>query len=589
MAQQGARPAGRRGQRARGLGAGKLAAIAVVVAVICMGSLTARAVVSDAACTKSPLLLNVAVSTDIDPAVAAVANSFNKQNAAAAGRCVQVQVTPTGSGTEAQVLEGRATAPGAPADAWIPDSSVWVVAARGFPAGAQALRSAGKSVARSPLMLVTTRKIAASTGIFASPASWNLLVPSTYGGPPKSMNVSVDLPDPSTSAAGLSSLIEVSRELQANPAGRVAIANFALTAQRTENFNSPAALAQFVQTTQPPLGSKAITVASEQAVLGYDKGHPASPLAAKYATSAQKSLATPELDYPYVVTTSQSARLQAARIFGSYLQTGYAQSLMRYHGFRSANGVPDVMPPSAGIASQPLQVASAASPTEVAASVQTWQKLGPSFRDLAIVDTSPAMAQPSGSGDLTNQQLVGKVADEGLPFFPDNAQLGLWETGNTQSASPPFTSLMPIGPLSASYGLIIRRTELQEATSTLQTAPAGKLALYKTILDAYQQMTRTYNPKTSNTIMVFTSGDDTATNDISLSTLLAALRKLHNPDRQVSVFILMFGDQGNLKAMQKIAKVTESLAWKITDPNEVGQLFFRAVSLRTCGLDCGSQ
>lgn len=571
------------------MGAGRLVAIAVVIALVCMGGLTARAVVSSGSCNSQPVVLNVSVSTDLAPAVAAVANSFNKQRATAAGRCVQVQVSPASAASEAQVLEGRAAAPGAPADAWIPDSSLWVDAARGYAGGAQAIRSVGASVARSPVMLVTTQKIAAATGVFAMPASWNLLVPAAYGGPPAKMGLSVDLPDPDSSATGLAALIEVSRALSASPSARAAVTSFVLTAQHTESFNSASALAQFAQTTRAPLSRTAMTVASEQAVLAYDKANPSSPLAARYATSADKTLGTPELDYPYVLTAASSARRQAAGVFGSYLHTGYAQSLLRYHGFRSAGGVPDVMPAAAGLASQPLQVASTASATEVASSIKVFQALGPSFRELSLVDTSPAMNQPSGTAGLTNLQLVSKVADEGLPFYPDDAQFGLWVTGNTASASPAYSTLMPIGPLSAPYSLIVRRTAIQQIAANLQPSANGKLALYSAILAAYKEMTKTFNPKTSNTVMVFTSGADTAPNDISLKSLLAQLRKLYNPERQVSVFILLFGNQGNIAQLKQISDVTEGIATKITSTAQIANLFFQGVSTRTCGQDCGSQ
>ena len=68
------------------MGAGRLVAIAVVIALVCMGGLTARAVVSSGSCNSQPVVLNVSVSNDLAPAVAAVANSFNKQRATAAGR-----------------------------------------------------------------------------------------------------------------------------------------------------------------------------------------------------------------------------------------------------------------------------------------------------------------------------------------------------------------------------------------------------------------------------------------------------------------------------------------------------------------------
>lgn len=557
-----------------------------------MGTLTAKAVISTTSCANNPVLVNVAASTDIDPAVAAVANTFNKQNATVAGRCVQVQVSPADSGNETTHVDGQAKTRDEAVDAWIPDSSLWVNVARSYPVGAQVVQPSNRSVARSPLMLVTTQSVANRTGIFSVPASWNVLLPSAYGGPPASMHLAVDLPDPSSSAAGLASLIEVSRELSANAAGGAAVATFARSVQLTESFDSAATLGQFVQTTQPAPGSAgraAVTVASEQAVLAYDKQAPSAPLAAQYATSPTKTLATPELDYPYVLTTSQSVTVQAARMFGNYLQTKYAQSLMRYFGFRSANGVPDIMPNSAGLAAQPLQLASAPSVAETTSRMQVWQKLGLGSRDLVVIDVSPAMGQPSGIPGVSILQMLSKTASVGLAFFPNSTQMGLWETGKSPSLSSPVAKLIPIGSLSADYGLIIRRTQINQIDSTMTTSPTGKLALYDTILEGYKTMTQSYAANYANALIVLTSGNDTAQGDMSLSSLVTQLERLCNPNKKVGIFILMFGNQGNLAAMQQIANVTGGLAVKITDPNQIGQVFFEGVSKRMSSLTCTAQ
>jgi Ca-activated chloride channel homolog len=405
--------------------------IAVVVAAVCMISLTAKAVLSKASCTNTPLLVNVVASNDIAPAVETVANSFNNQNPTSAGRCMQVQVDQADSATEAAQIDGQAGRQGAAVDAWIPDSSLWVDVARSYPLGAQVVQPTGQSVARSPLLLVTTKAVAAETGVFIAPPSWALLLPSAFGGPPASTGISVDLPDPTTTAAGLASLIQVSRQIGPGATAPTAVTDFALSVQSTENFDSPAALGQFVATTQPPFDRRAITVASEQAVLAYDKANPKTPLDAVYATGASQPLGTPELDYPYVLTAAQPAVLRAAVKFGNYLQTSYAQSVIRAYGFRSANGLPDVMPQSADLAAQPLQLASAATPAEAAANLQDWQRLGLGFRDLVLTDVSPAMSQPSGLGNLTLEQLLEQTAAQGLGLFPDSTQRGLWDIGKS--------------------------------------------------------------------------------------------------------------------------------------------------------------
>jgi Ca-activated chloride channel homolog len=556
-----------------------LVVIAVAIAAVCMITLTAKAVLGKASCTNTPLLVNVVASNDIAPAVEAVANTFNNQNPTSAGRCVQVQVDQADSATEAAQIDGQAVRQGAAVDAWIPDSSLWVDVARSYPMGAEAVQPTGQSVARSPLLLVTTKAVATETGVFTAPPSWALLLPSSFGGPPASTGISVDLPDPTTTAAGLASLIQVSRQIGTGAAAATAVTDFALSVQSTENFDSASALGQFVATTQPPFDRRAITIATEQAVLAYDKANPKTPLDAVYATGATPTLGTPELDYPYVLTASQPAVLRAATKFGNYLQTSYAQSVVRAYGFRSVNGLPDVMPQSADLATQPLQPASAATPAEAASNLQDWQRLGLGFRDLVLTDVSPAMNQPSGLGNLTLEQLLEQTAAQGLGLFPDGTQMGLWDIGKSPSVSQPYVPVVPIGSLSADVGLLTRRAYIEQIDAAATTSSNGSLALYDAILDAYQKMSASYAPQYVNAVIVLTAGAD-AHGDMSASSLLAQLQKLYNPNRKVEIIILDFGSQGNFGALQQVAAATGGAAFQVTNPSEIGQVFVEAVSQR---------
>ncbi len=570
------------------MGTAKLVAIAVAISAVCMISMTAKAVISRASCSDTPILVNVAVSDDIAPAVQAVARAFNNQNFTADGRCAEVQVDEGDSAAEAGQIDGQAALHGTtPVDAWIPDSSLWVDVARSYPLGAQDVQPTGKSVARSPLLLVTTAAVAARTHVFDSPPGWSVLLPPSYGGPPASLGLSVDLPDPTDSAAGLAGLIEVSRQLGIGAAARTAFTKFVLSVESTEDFDSPSALQQFVQSTGAPFYRQAVTVASEQAVLAYDKLNPRAPLDARYPTGTSAALASPELDYPYVLTTSAAAPLQAATEFGNYLQTSYAGAIIRYYGFRSAGGRPDVMPASAGLGSQPLQLASAVSPAEAASSLQVWERLGLGSRDLTLIDVSPAMNQPAGNGTQTLEQELTQTAARGLALFPDSTLMGLWEMGRSRSAATPYTELVSIGPLPADYGVITRRAQLQQITATLTTGN-GVLALHDAILAAYQKMTKTYASSYANAVVVLTSGVDSARGDMSVSSLVSHLSALYNTSRKVEIVIIMFGRQGDFAALREIANSTGGVAYQISNPADVGKIFIEAISQRICDQGCAA-
>jgi len=553
-----------------------------------MITMAANAVINKTSCSDTPVLVNVAVSYDIAPAIETVARTFNNQNVTVGGHCVEVQVTAGQSGAEASQIDGQASLAGmAPIDAWIPDSTLWVDVARTYPLGAQNVQPTGKSVARSPLMLVTTAAVEAQTHVFEVPPSWSVLLPPSYGGPPANLGLSVDLPDPTDTASGLATLIELSRVLGDSAAARTAMTKFVFNAESTENFDSATALQQFAQTTEPPVDRDAVTIASEQAVIEYDKANPKAPLEARYPGAASPALGSPELDYPYVLTTANAARLQGATAFGNFLQTNYAKSIVRYNGFRSPDGVPDAMPASSGLSSQPLQLASAPSASEAASNLQAWEKLGLGSRDLALVDVSRAMNQLATGTTFTLEQELSQTDSRGLALFPDSTSMGLWEMGQSSSASTPYRQLVAIGPLTADYGVMTRRTQLEQLTYTLK-AGNGVLALHDAILAAYKQMTDTYTPNYSNAVLVLTSGVDSARGDMSLSSLLSQLHSLYNPGKKVEIVVLMVGTQGNLSAMQQIASATSGAAYQITNPLEIGKIFIEAISQRLCTQGCAA-
>lgn len=553
-----------------------------------MVTLSAKAVIAKASCSNTPILVNLAVSYDIAPAIQKIATTFNNQNATVSGRCAEVQVNEGSPSVEASQIDGQTSMRGqAPIDAWIPDSSLWVDVARGYPVGASNIQPTGKTVARSPLMLVTTKAVAEATGIFGSPPSWSLLLPASFGGPPENLGLDVDLPDPTTSASGLATLIEISRVLGPGAGARAEFTGFALHSASSEDFDSAAALQQFVATTEKPFSRNAITVATEQAVTAYDRTYPATPLDARYPSGASSALGTPELDYPYVLTTSSAATLAAATAFGNYLQGSYARAVVRYYGFRSADGAADTFPANSGLATQQLQLASTQTATEAATNLEVWSKLGLGSRDLVLTDVSPAMNQQDGQGQ-TLEQLLNTSSAAGLSLFPDSTNMGLWEMGTSSSITPAYKQLVSVGPLPEGTGVITRRAQLQQLEATTVATTTGRLALNDAILAAYKYMTDSYKPNYSNAVLVLTAGVDSARGDESLNTLLNQLRGLYNPAKKVELIILMFGTKGNFSALKSMADATNGAAYQVTNPSEIGKIFIDAMSRRMCDSSCAA-
>ena len=245
------------------------------------------------------------------------------------------------------------------------------------------------------------------------------------------------------------------------------------------------------------------------------------------------------------------------------------------------------MPASAGLSSQPLQLASAPGASEAASNLQVWERLGLGSKDLTLIDVSPAMNQASGDGSHSLEQELTATAAAGLALFPDSTHMGLWEIGKNRSAAQAYSQLVSVGPLPAEVGLLSRRQQLQQIIETLSTG-TGHLALNKAVLDAYSAMTKTYAPNYANAVLVLTSGVDTASGDLSLSSLLGKLRQLYDPAKKVEIVIIMFGHQGNFSALQQIADATGGAAYQISNPQEVGRIFIEAIAHRICDQGCAA-
>jgi len=565
----------------------------VIVAVLaCLGLLVGRGtaqVVGRFACSNNQVVLNVAVSPDIAPAISRIADYFNREQLQARGRCVSVYVNSEAPAQAAAEIDGQRPPSNPPIDAWIPDSSLWVDQVRLFAVGARAVQPAGYSVAMSPLLLVMPKAAAAHTPAFGK-VGWRLLLPRSAGGPgavPAGMRV--DLPDPSQSAAGLASLIEVGRLLGGGVSARVRFTRFVYSTQVTSYFDDPTSLRYFASLAAPPLNSNPVTVTTEQAVLSYDQKYPRQPLAASYPTGGNIQFGSPELDYPYVPTASSSLRIDAALLFGKVLTKPYAQSVIRYAGFRSGSNVPDRFPASYGLTRQMLQIATPASPNEAPNVLSVWHKLALSSRSLSLVDISSFMARPADpanpSGPTLEQEL-NQTAALGLGFFPDSANIGLWQFADNLDHGLPYKQVVPVGPLSQNVGLISRRADLLRLSGSTFPNGGPHAALYGTILDAYKYMQRTYKPGYFNAVIVLASGLDNAPGDMTAQQLLKKLTTLSMSPRKVAVVIIAFNPSADFHMLKKIALTTGGQAYIITNPARVAQVFYQALAHRLCGQQC---
>ena len=572
-----------RPERKRRTRTAALTGLAAAIAVAFLLALGAWAVVARAACTSHPVVVHVTASSDIGPVVRHLGRYFNGLHRQVNGRCVQVAVTTEPPGTVAAQLARTVPRHGPQPDAWVPDSSLWAGLASRAAAGAGHARPTGITLARTALVIVMPRPAAALAPVFGSSVSWKFLLPQSAGGPASALGLHVEFPDPATSATGLVALTELRRLSGRGAAARAALAGFAVHVQVEPAAGHPplGPLATWAPLPRAGATSAPVTITTEQAVVQFDRAHPRRPLAVRYPAEGSQ-----ELSYPYVLTATNPLTVAAAGKFGALLRSAYAASYVRYAGFRSGNGVAGSWPASFGLTRSGPHLLRPLTPPQAETALRTWQQLSLGSRDLALIDISSAMAIRARPGGPDLEWVLYRGAGSGLAPFPDSTQMGLWTFPSRIVDGLSYQELVPVGPLSDILGPVTRRQRIQRLAQSSQPVPAAWAPLYTTILNAYQQMLATYQPRHANAVLVMTAGVDRDPGDISAVTLVRELQVLYDPKRPVKIVAIMLGREGDLRALRQIAATTRGQATSVTRYSRLGQVIFRTISHALCQPSC---
>jgi hypothetical protein len=575
-----------RPERKRRTRTAALTGLAAAIAATFLLALGARAIVARDACTNRPLVVNVATSSEIGPVVRHLGQYFNRLHRQVRGRCVQVAVTAEPPGTVAAQLAGRGPRHMPQADAWVPGSSLWAGIVSRSTAGPGHVRPSGITLARSALVIAMPRPAAALAPAFGTSVSWKFLLPQSAGGPASALGLHVEFPDPTSSATGLVALTELQRLSGRGVAARADLASFAVHVQvePAPGGASPlASLATWAPLPGAGAASAPVTITTEQAVIQFDRAHPRQPLAVRYPAEGSQ-----ELSYPYLLTTSNPLMLAAAGKFGELLRSSYASSYVRYAGFRSGEGVAGGWPSSFGLTRSGPHLLPQPKPAQAETALRTWRRLSLGSRELALIDISSAMSAVARAGGPDLEQVLAQGAGSGLALFPDSTQMGLWTFPSHIVNGLSYQELVPIGLLPDHLGPVTRRQRIQRLAQSSLPLPDAPAPLYSTILNAYQQMLATYQPRRANAVLVLTAGVDHDPGDISAVTLVRDLRVLYDPKRPVKIVAIMFGRAGDLRALRQIATTTSGQATAITHYSQLGQVIFQTVTRALCQPSCAS-
>ncbi|MCO5986981.1 substrate-binding and VWA domain-containing protein [Actinoallomurus spadix] len=482
--------------------------------------------------------LTVTADPAIAPAITEVAVRYNK------ARCADVNVVTGDSAQTAGLLANGGRAAGARPDVWIADSSLWFDGVR-----IQGVRSA-TSVASSPVVFAMTPDGARRQGARLAQQGWG-----AFGG---GGGYSLRLLDPMPSATGMTSLLALSAAAGGGSGG---LERFSHMLQGVKpSSNTMDAIAGLADQGSPP-----VLPLSEQTI--QQQRQEGRQVTAVYPATA------PTLDFPYAVLTTDRERRRiaaglldalrsadgAARLHDAWLRTPAGDA-----GRLAASGLPAAAP----------RVLPVVRPGVALAMRATWQKMQQGLRAIALVDVSGATLARMGAG--TREQVMTGALSNGLSLLEDDTEFGLWAF---PARHRPYRRLVEAGPLRELGTTGTRRARLLQRIGRLHARKGRDGGMYDAILDAYRELSQSYRPGMLNEILVLTGGA-TGGDGLTLDRLVTELKKDFDPERQVNITLMAFGDGVDMRPLRRIAGATAGAAYSIQNDQQLMTLFRCAVALR---------
>jgi hypothetical protein len=331
-------------------------------------------------------------------------------------------------------------------------------------------------------------------------------------------------------------------------------------------------LARFPQKAEPQAIAAGLTAApvAERAVIEYNARRPAVPLASLYLQPAP-----PDLDYPYAIMpklrgdrAAVAADLRRALTGDRFADRLAAAGLRDANGSGSRAAFPSVPGAPARVSSPTPQVA------VVARALTTWVVVTMPARMLAVLDISGSMLTPvPTAGGATRGQVSSEAARRGLSLLDDSWQVGLWVFSRRIDGARDYREILPIGPMRTN------RAKLNRLIPTVAPIPGGETGLYDTVLAADRTVKKGWDPKAVNSVVLLTDGfnrDD----GLTLSQLIGALRREHDPKKPIQIIAIGIGDEVSEPELKRITGTAGGGTFIARDPSAIGEIFLKAIALR---------
>jgi Ca-activated chloride channel family protein len=390
--------------------------------------------------------------------------------------------------------------------------------------------------------------------------------------------VRLNWPDPLTSTAGLGSTIAVYRDLAIGVEAtddlrrRLVTAHNAVSGATGNLSGALAALRDSTATAPGGLRDLPIVPATEQEVVAFNAAEPAVEVAAIYPTEGWVVSEVPVLGLTASWVSPQQRT--ASEAFADFLVRGKPQAALRSAGWRAARLDTGATPATGVVATEPQYTPAQPSQDVLARTLQNWTALDRRGSLLVVLDTSGSMKEEVGTTGRTRLQVAKDALLASLPFFSDEASVGLW-TFSRATTGNDYRAVVPLGRLDRRYGSGTARDTLTAAVPRI--AAGGDTGLYDTTLAAVDAVRSSWQPG-PNTVVLISDGKNEDPGSPDLTTTLARLVDGADPARPVEVVTIALGSGADARALRNIAATTRGKAYAAARPEDLESVFLAAVT-----------
>ncbi|MBH0131231.1 substrate-binding domain-containing protein [Salinibacterium sp. NK8237] len=525
-------------------------------------------------CPNATELVVVADPT-ISSTVQTVANAFNAEHV---GQCLSATITTQRSADTAALLaSGTSTG----ADAWIPDSPIWLnrVESTATALGREIPKTQEwASVASSPLVLATPAVKVAE--FEASEVGWGAILDGRYR---------TLLPDPESSSSSmiaLATLNDLAADGDAEDFDRVL-----MNLGRSIPDSTKAAFTELQIS-----DSRTVALATEREIVEHNASSPDEPLVALYPSEG-----TVALTYPFVVVENSTvSEVEASRLTEeeqtelAEIETARTKLLEEFadlvrgssqvlnaEGFRDTAGEGEIL--ASGVISAPVATKSVGDTDELVSILRNWNSLNLRSRILTVVDVSGSMLERAWDGQR-RIEMFQNSAEDAFSTLSEDDELGMWLFSKERVGEEDWEDVAGIRSMNDPDHV----ESLQEIIDTLPSRINGYTGLNDTVLAAVTHVRDDFDPDKVNSVVLITDGRNEDDNGISLETLVDELNAMidKNTDEPVPVVLVGIGPDTDVEAMRKIAQVTGGTAYQANNPTELSNVMLEALSQRDCRPNC---